>query len=368
VAYIVANHFVTKKQVITSMGLRRFAWSALAAGALLAFSFGCSAVQPEPQPLAEEDPLELEKPQEEERVYPFTYPLTGLGTDVLVDERPVMVMVENSPPARPQSGLDKADIVYEILAEGEITRFVAVFQSQSPEVVGPVRSIRPYFVEIGDGLDALIVHAGWSPDAMKMLKDRKLAHFDEVYGDGAYYWRSSERKKPHNLYTSIGKIREGAEKKGYRQEWHGLDIPFAADGEKAAAAGDPAGEITIPYIQGYYVRYIYNEESKQYERYMLGEPHKDKESGELLKGANIIIGKARHQILDSAGRRDVDVLGPGEGYLAQRGKIRPVTWESRDGIIRVFDEQGGEIEWLPGTTWIHIIPQSSEVTYGQPPE
>lgn len=78
-------------------------------------------------------------------------------------------MVENAPQARPQTGLDQADIVYEILAEGEITRFVSVFQSHEATTIGPVRSIRPYFVEIGDALDAVIVHAGWSQEAMDMM-------------------------------------------------------------------------------------------------------------------------------------------------------------------------------------------------------
>jgi hypothetical protein len=95
----------------------------------------------------------------------LTFPLTGLKSQQLVKTRPFAVMVENAPAARPQSGLGQADVVYEILAEGEVTRFAAVFQSHEAKVIGPVRSIRPYFVEIGAALDAVIVHAGWSQDS-----------------------------------------------------------------------------------------------------------------------------------------------------------------------------------------------------------
>src|SRR5699024_9560113 len=98
----------------------------------------------------------------------------------------------NSANARPQSALDQADIVYEVLAEGGITRFAAIFQSQSPKVVGPIRSARPYLVEFGDAYDALIAHSGWSQAAMNMLAERNLPHFDEIYGDGAYFWRDEE--------------------------------------------------------------------------------------------------------------------------------------------------------------------------------
>src|SRR5690606_28241525 len=130
-----------------------------------------------------------------------------------------VVMVENSPRARPQDGLHKADIVYEVLAEGEITRFVSVFQSQVAEVIGPVRSLRPYFAQIGHGLDGVIVHAGWSQDAKYYLVKHNLANFDQVYGDDKYYWRDNSRKVPHNLYTKTELLREGIVNKKYREEW-----------------------------------------------------------------------------------------------------------------------------------------------------
>lgn len=314
-----------------------------------------------------EEPDELEEepepePEPEPIIYPHTQPLTGMGTEEPLEARPVMVLIENSPAARPQSGLDAADIVYEVLAEGEITRFLAVYQSESPEVIGPVRSIRPYMVEIGDGLDALIVHAGWSQEAMNMLVERKLPHFDEIYGDGAYYWRSDERKAPHNLYTSIELIRKGADNKGYRKNWNDPKLTFVPQGEQPDIEGDQASRVHINYISGYYVDYFYNEETVNYERHMLGDPHIDLESENVLTATNIIVAKTAHRIVDNIGRRHIDVTGSGEGYLFQQGKAMEITWQHKNGVIRVMKD-GKEMPLLPGKTWIHFIPFNSPVAY-----
>ncbi|WP_158560802.1 DUF3048 domain-containing protein [Paenibacillus contaminans] len=289
---------------------------------------------------------------------PYTQPLTGLPSDGEVKDRPVMVMIENSPQARPQSGLNQADIVYEVLAEGEITRFLAVFQGQSPEEIGPVRSIRPYFVEIGDGLDAVLVHAGWSQDAINMIAKRNLAHFDEVYGDGTYYWRSGERKMPHNLYTGIDKIRRGIANKKLRNDWNGPILEFLAPGEQAP--GFAASHVTIPYLRGYNVSYDYDAETGLYNRSMEGEPHLDAATRKQLTAANVLIVEAKHRVLDSEGRRDVDVFGPGKGVLLQQGRRQDVVWERKGGLIRAY--AGGEEQPLvPGRTWVQIVPEGTQI-------
>lgn len=287
----------------------------------------------------------------------YRFPLTGAVSGKPVHDRPVTVMVENAPQARPQSGLDQADLVYEILAEGEITRFVAVYQAQAPKVIGPVRSIRPYFVKLGEALDAIIVHAGWSQDAMDLIADHKLEHLDEVYGDGAYYWRAGDRKMPHNLYTSIEKIRQGAEKKKFRTEWKGTDAQFAFAADKPQLTdGKPAAKATVNYIRGYNVTYQYDSDTGLYKRFMEGKPHTDKETGKQLTAANILVCESKHQILDNEGRRDVDVNGPGTGYLLQGGQMKEVTWEQKNGMIRAFSD-GRELAMLPGQTWIQVIPE-----------
>ncbi|MFC7750142.1 DUF3048 domain-containing protein [Paenibacillus thermoaerophilus] len=295
---------------------------------------------------------------------PFAFPLTGLGSPTAVRDRPIMVMIENSPAARPQTGLDEADIVYEILAEGEITRFAAFFQSKSPEVIGPVRSIRPYYVELGEGWDAVLVHAGWSPAAITRIKQRGLNHFDQVYGDDRYYWRDKSRKAPHNLYTSIAKIREGIAAKKYRQEWKTPPLPaFAKPGGSLAASASPEGPSTvrsaartdIPYIGGYDVAYEYDAATGLYGRLMEGKPHKDARSDRQLTAANVLILETKHVVLDKEGRRDVDLDGPGKGMWLAEGQAREIKWARKDGILRASID-GREIALKPGTTWVQIVP------------
>jgi hypothetical protein len=296
---------------------------------------------------------------EEEPELPFKLALTGEGSEIENKARPVMVLVENSPAARPQSGLHQADIVYEVLSEGDITRFLAIYQSESPEVIGPVRSARDYFIRIADGLDSLIVHAGWSPDAQKLLTGQGRPNINQLIGgDHAYYWRSSERKAPHNLYTSMEKIRQGAEDKKYRDEGKDLNLKFA-DADHTID-GDKAGKVKVNYINGYYVSYEYDEAARIYNRYMLGKAHKDKESDIQITASNILVLESSHKVLDKAGRRDVNIAGPGNGRLVQKGIVQEITWQSTDGIIRAYKDEV-EIPLVPGKTWIHIVPIGSKL-------
>lgn len=291
---------------------------------------------------------------------PYTAPLTGLPSDRELTERPVTVMINNFYKARPQSGLHQADIIYEILAEGDITRLEAVFQSHAPKVIGPVRSIRPYYVDIAKGFDSIIVHAGWSQAAMNIIAKDRLAHFDEVYGDGAYYWRDKSRKPPHNLYTSMELIRKGSDKKGFDSTWNGPVIPFA--GANDVIEGKPVEKITLNYLQDYTVSYQYSANTATYKRYIGDKPHTDLQTGEQLSGSNILVLFAKHKILDNAGRRFVDVYGPGKGYILQKGKLQEIEWKRSGGMIRAYRD-GQEIKWVPGQTWINILPLDAKVTF-----
>lgn len=311
-----------------------------------------------PEPTIYATPVPTPTPTE---YLPYTYPLTGVATKEQALNRPFMIMVENAPAARPQSGLHRADIVYEVLAEGEITRFLSVFQSDPAEIIGPVRSMRPYFVELGVGLDAMLVHAGWSQDAMNMMVKLKAAHLDEVYGDGDAYWRSEERKAPHNLYTSIAKATGRAERRNFRMEWTNPLFYFAAP-EQQVTTGQPARTIHIPYLLGYEVDYLYDEEAGLYKRNMAGSPHLDKESGEQITAKNVLVIEAKHRILDDVGRRSVDVNGPGKGVVFQQGKAQEITWTRADGIIRAYNGEN-EVPLLPGKTWVQIVPPATETTW-----
>lgn len=315
-------------------------------------------------PAATPVPTVAATPEPTPEPLPFVFPLTGLPTESIVAGRPVVVMVENSPAARPQTGLHEADFVYEVLAEGDITRFIAVYQSVASEEIGPVRSIRPYFVELGMAVDGILVHAGWSQDAMILMRKHKLNHLDQVYGDHDFYWRDSSRKAPHNLYTSMELIRKGAEARKFRADWTDPALSFAKPGA-AAPTGEPAARATIPYIGNYKVGYEYDAASGSYLRTMKGEPHADKKTGTRLSAANVLIVEAKHRVLDDVGRREVKVQGPGKGVLLQGGVKRDIVWRLKDGVIRAYEGEDAvaDLPLLPGKTWVQIVPDVSKATF-----
>ena len=333
--------------------------------ALLAAGCGYAGNEAGNAAAVEEKPPETESPGEE--IPPETEPpafrtmLTGLPAEEENRRRAVMVIVENQAQARPQSGLHQADIIYEVLAEGDITRFAVIYQSRIPDLIGPVRSIRPYFIELGKQLDSLIIHAGWSPEAKRILLEGSLPYINQVAGgDHAYFWRSTDRKAPHNVYTSKEKIEQGWADKKYSTDWEGVQLTFLDDPGKVQGA--PAAKVELDYIGSYSVSYEYDAENQTYLRYMDGEPHKDRETERHLAAANIIIAETSHKILDNEGRRAVDVLGPGHGWLVQAGKVRKITWEMKDGLVRAFID-GAEQPLVPGQTWIQFIPAGSGVTF-----
>ena len=177
-------------------------WLALIAVALLLVQ-GCSKEK--------EDVKETPKGQEAaDNSEVFHFPLTGLETAEAPEQRAVAVMVNNHPNARPQSGLDKADIVYEVLAEGDITRFMAIFESEEPETVGPVRSARDYYIELAKGYDSIFVAHGYSPEAKKMLSSGYIDELNGMHYDGTLFERVSFRKAPHNSYIDFENIERGA--------------------------------------------------------------------------------------------------------------------------------------------------------------
>lgn len=303
--------------------------------------------------------LAQEEPEPIEETYKSIAPLTGLGVNEDLPKRIVTVMINNAPEARPQSGLDKADIVYEVLSEGSITRFVSLYHSQQPKKIGPVRSIRPYYIDIASGFDSIMVHAGGSPAALTTLRNRGMAHLDEIYNAGSYFWRESFRRAPHNLYTDLEQIWTGSRTLGFREEATIPNVLFADP--EAEVRGDAAETIQLRYPGGYRVSYEFDEDTGRYNRFTSGKAHTDLTTGEQLSATNVLVIFSRHRILDHEGRREVDVFGPGRGYIFQKGKGREIAWERKDGLIRAYAPDGKEIPMRPGNTWVNILPESSHI-------
>ncbi|MYL71343.1 DUF3048 domain-containing protein [Halobacillus litoralis] len=326
------------------------------------------AVQPEDtkeKETAVEEQIETEEnvivdeKEETEQAYTEMFPLTGEPTADKADHRALSVMVNNHTKARPQSGLSQADIVYEILAEGQITRFLALFHSEIPDTIGPVRSARPYYFKIADGFDALYTYHGAS-----MAINQQVASSGIDYLDGAMYdnngWlfeRSSDRSAPHNSYLLTEGVEQAAATKGYDAEGAPEALPFT---EKDSFAGTPVDDVQITYGSRTNVRFTYDSENEQFLRSSDGEPTIDRLNEERVAVENVWILETDHQIIDGAGRRVIDLTSGGNGYLLQKGQMKEVEWKNVDGRLLPYKD-GSALAFTPGKTWVNIIPGNAAV-------
>lgn len=282
-------------------------------------------------------------------------PLTGIETDDGIDRRPVAVMVNNHSKARPQSGLSQADIVFEILAEGNITRFLAIYQSDYPDVVGPVRSAREYYFDLAERYDALYVYHGAAKFVNAMINERNIEYINGALhdNDGIVFKRESFRKAPHNSYFQFDSIDDLAATKNYEMTADIDPLPFLdADVD---IDGEPADQVQINYSANAVVTYNYDEANENYLRSSDGEPTVELDSEERITAENVFIIEAPHKVFDDEGRREIDLESGGKGLLIQKGNVQHVDWKSEDGrIIPVND--GKEVGFVPGQTWINVVP------------
>jgi len=288
-------------------------------------------------------------------------PLTGKVANVdLTNRRPIVVMLDNQFYARPQAALSEADIVYEILAEGLITRYMAVFYGNYPDHIGPVRSSRPYFVEKAFEFDPYYVHVGGSMQALSDIRKLGLADIDGL-SSGAF-WREKHKSAPHNMYTSSEVLVNDGNRLGYKTS---VDINFLDFNEDfTELEGKMATEITFVYKEpvqsdkiGYFTSYKYNDAEKVYYRYTNGEPHLDEDSKVHLSCTNILVQYAKTVVLDNEGRLDVDLITSGEGKYYTAGKYIEITWkkESSKDLTYFYDQSGNAIKLNPGVTWFQVV-------------
>jgi len=285
------------------------------------------------------------------------YPLTGIKTSEDVSNRAIAVMVNNHSKARPQSGLSKADIVFEMLTEGDITRFLAIYQSTEPEVVGPVRSAREYYFSLADGYDAIYVYHGAADFINDMIISRGIENLPSAQydNDGYLFIREPFRQAPHNSYLQFNHAHEVAAEKGY--ETHFDYDPLSFTEENAQIDGDDGSYVKIAYSSGSYVEYEYDETNQTYNRYNDGEQTVELDSEIPIQVDNILIVETEHRVIDEEKRRYIDLESGGSAFLLQRGKVQSIQWENRDG--RIIPVQDGQVvPFVPGQTWINFVPST----------
>jgi hypothetical protein len=330
----------------------------------------CTRDEPEPAPPADE-PATVDDDTEPD---PDRAPLTGMPTDDDLAERPLLVVkIENSPAARPQAGLDVADVVYEELVEGGVTRFITLFHSEIPEVAGPVRSARPVDVELisGFGEAPALAYSGARDEVMSMLRASPLVLITE--GEAGFF-RSSDRQAPHNLYvqtadTLAEAAERGATPPSEEMSWRFTDeVPAGAEScpEDDSDCVDPGGAIAVAMSTTFRTDFTYDEEAGLYRREQNGAPAEVTGDGRI-GAANVVVLATEHYVggcCDTAGNpyAETSTIGEGRAVILRDGRWYEGRWSKEDDraplLLHTGDDEPFPLK--PGPTWV-LLPSEDRV-------
>lgn len=289
-------------------------------------------------------------------------PLTGAEVSQEEARKALTSMIiENSVDARPQSGLNQAGVVFEAIAEGGITRFGVVYQENTPSEIGPVRSLRPYFLDWLRPFDPTMGHVGGSQKALKQVRDGSWKDMDQ-FANGNSYWRSKDRKAPHNVYTSDEKINDFNQAKNYTLE----EFPAFPRKNDQKASSPTASTINLNISSKQYnAIFTYNLSDNNYLRSQGGKAHLDK-SGTQIKSKTVVAIISNYSIVQEDGSRSAyKTTGSGEAIVFQDGIATPATWSKTDqkSQIKLTDSTGAEIKLNRGKTWFTVLGSRDKLSY-----
>lgn len=292
--------------------------------------------------------------------------LSGLQVNPSLNKLPVTaVMIENSTDARPQSGLSQAGVVFEAIAEGGVTRFMALYQDTSPSSVGPIRSARPYYVQWALGFDAGYAHVGGSPDALADIKAWDVRDLDQ-FANGSSYQRVTTRAAPHNVYTSISALNQLEDKKGYTSS------TFTGFPRKTESPSkQPTAQTINLTLSGpvYNVHYDYNAKTNSYDRSEGGAAQVDA-NGNARVSPKVVIAMVTPETqgaLDASGAyySDYATIGSGPVSVFQDGTVTTGQWAKAGNTnqITFVNGSGQAIKLNPGQTWLTAVSLASDISY-----
>lgn len=341
-------------------GLRYFF---IALGVIIASGVGILVwLAMQPEPVAPTSYVVTKpKPKEAPKFYS---PLTGVEVldDAATKRQVTAIMIENSPDARPQSGLKDAGVIYEAVAEGGITRFLALYQETRPGLIGPVRSVRPYYVEWAAAYDPAVAHIGGSARALEMIRSGNYGvDLDQFFNSGAY-WRATDRYAPHNVYSSFDRLDALTASKGKTTSGF---IAQARQNE-AKSATPTATHIDMNISTGAYaVSYNYDATTNSYVRAQGGENHVDREGGQIQPKVAIAIKVPMTLGFEDGNREQITTSGTGEAYIFQNGTVTPATWSKTDpkAPLVFTGVDGKPVVLNRGQTWITALANTKSVTW-----
>ena len=316
---------------------------------------------PTPEPTPEPTPTPDPNVEPEYRNFFNGAPLTEPCYD-----RPFAVMINNLRDALPQCGISNADIIYEVLAEGGVTRMMAIFSDiKSAEHLGSVRSIRPYYIDISLGYGAISVHAGGSPEAYDRIHTEKFDDLDGIYIQpvaNAFYYDQTRRysgyAQEHTYFAEGDRLYECAEKKNFRltlPEEYDNGLRFVKDA--TPENGEKAESIRVDFNIGKKTELEYHADTGLYTARQMGGDYIDGNTNKALTFRNVIAIEAETRVLDDKGRLRVDLISSGKGYYFCGGRYEEITWK-RDSVSDCFHyarADGSDLTVSEGKTYIIVL-------------
>lgn len=278
------------------------------------------------------------------------------------------VMLDNHDDARPQAQISKADIIYEYRVEGEFTRYMALFQSNFPENVGPVRSARPYFVQTAKEYNAIYAHWGGSVAGLEEVKKRNVVDLDGIALEGIVFHRNKNvgKRAPHNGYISLPELENYLVEKGVDVNDNTASLNFYD--KEANIEGLDVGEITLNFNNRYKTNFIYDEATGKYKYIRQGQPVIDEATGQEFDTDNLVVLFQKGVVAGPKGTLKMANIGTGTGLLLQKGKLAPITWEKANEdartILKYPDET--EVKFYPGRTFFSIVDEEKDAVYQVP--
>ena len=334
---------------------------------------------PTPEPTATPSPTPSPTPEPTPAMVAATTDgvLLPAGEADLATRHPIAVMIDDQAGARPQSGLSQADIVYQAPAEGGIPRYMAIFQTQDPPSIGPIRSSRLYYVAWAEEWRALYVHMSGAPNAMAYLyqiNGTYVWNADGLHygGKSGYMWRVTYKAAPHNLYSSAAKLRALADKLGATAPFTKSPWTFA---DAAPTQNRPiGGTIVVPY-QANRVVYNYDRATNTYPRSVTGQAvETDAGNGQPIAPSNVVVlyepmGALSGSANIHKGRLEVGYNGTGKAVVFNDGTAIDARWSKKnDSSPTLLSYASGPLAGQPvplvrGQIFVQVVPTEMAVTW-----
>lgn len=289
-------------------------------------------------------------------------PLTGQIYESELPARPLVVSIDNVGDAVPQSWLSKTDLVYEFPVEGRQTRLQAIYYGEFPEEFGPIRSTRPYFVDLTREYKAIFLAHGWSPQAKEYLLSGVVPYINAM-NSGLTFYRVNDKTAPHNSYIKWEEVKGEIESKGWWDEKQDLSsFEFLSGGQQNT--GDAATSISFAWTSSK-SEFAYDPSTDKYTRTIEGKAYVDHETGDPITVKNVLVQKVTSSSLDSYGRLKIDMCAGGEAILFTNGVAVKGTWSREDLDSRTIfvDESGNKFKMTAGNSWVVVADQNCSINY-----